>query len=80
MAGDISAYNVQSFIYKIENLKKWEYPFERLKHIKKQYDEMGSDPNEEEKKQDTEQKLEAIKEENEDENEETKENTQEHSQ
>ncbi len=45
MACDISSYNVQNFIHKIEKLDKYEFPFERLKHVEEQYK-----PDEEEKK------------------------------
>jgi dynein assembly factor 3 len=44
MASDISAYNVQAYIHKLEKLTKYEYPFERLKHIEKQYEKTGTDP------------------------------------
>lgn len=57
MASDISAYNVQSYIHKLEKLEKYQYPFERLKHIEKQYAETGSDPNEEEKKEEPKKEL-----------------------
>jgi hypothetical protein len=50
MATDISAYNVQSYIYKLENLKRFEYPFERLKLVEKQYKGESEENNEEEKK------------------------------
>lgn len=30
---DISEYNVQAYIHKLELLEEYEYPFERLKHI-----------------------------------------------
>lgn len=64
MASDISAYNVQQYIHKLEKLSKYEYPFERLKHIENQY---KPDPEEEEKKDgDDSNKLEEIKEVNED--------------
>lgn len=64
MACDISAYNVQGYIHKLEKLSKYEYPFERLKHIENQYKDDGGE--EEKKKDDEENKLEEIKEENED--------------
>ena len=30
---DISEYNVQQYIHKLEELERYEYPFERLKHV-----------------------------------------------
>ena len=30
---DISEYNVQSYIHKLEELEEYEYPFERLRHV-----------------------------------------------
>jgi len=30
---DISEYTVTSYIHKLEELEKYEYPFERLKHV-----------------------------------------------
>jgi len=37
MASDIAAYNIQGWIHKLETLKKYEYPFERLKRIQEEY-------------------------------------------
>ena len=61
---------MQQFIYKLETLKKYQYPFERLKHIEKQYDEIGTDPNEEQKEEIKVAQLEEIKEEQENDHEE----------
>mmetsp|Transcript_17179 Transcript_17179/g.16398 ORF Transcript_17179/g.16398 Transcript_17179/m.16398 type:complete len:132 (+) Transcript_17179:661-1056(+) len=36
-ASDVSEYNLQGYIYKLENLQEYTYPFERLKQIQKQY-------------------------------------------
>ena len=74
MACDVSAYNVQGYIHKLETLKPYEFPFERLRRVEEQYkgkkkkvkDENGeekevdasSSEEEEEKKEDT--KLEDI--------------------
>jgi Domain of unknown function (DUF4471) len=33
MAFDISAYNVQGYIHKLENLQQYEFPFERLRRV-----------------------------------------------
>lgn len=32
-------YNVQNYIYKLEELKEFEFPFERFKHIQKESEE-----------------------------------------
>ena len=64
MAIDVSVYNVQGYIHKIETLEKYEYPFERLKRIENQYKE-DPEKKEEEKKEEEEKKLEEIKEEKE---------------
>lgn len=37
MAFDISAYNVQGYIHKLENLQQYEFPFERLRRVEEQY-------------------------------------------
>lgn len=37
MAFDISAYNVQGYIHKMENLQQYEFPFERLRRVEEQY-------------------------------------------
>ena len=37
MACDISAYNVQGYIHKLETLKDYEFPFERLRRVEEQY-------------------------------------------
>ena len=33
----MSEYNLQGYIYKLENLQEYTYPFERLKQIQKEY-------------------------------------------
>jgi len=33
MASDISGYNVQNAIHRLEKADRYEFPFERLKHI-----------------------------------------------
>jgi hypothetical protein len=33
MASDISSYNVQGFIHKLETLRDYEFPFERLRAV-----------------------------------------------
>lgn len=37
MACDISAYNVQGYIHKLETLRPYEFPFERLKRVEESY-------------------------------------------
>lgn len=37
MASDICGYNVQGYIYKLETLKDYEFPFERLRMVEEQY-------------------------------------------
>lgn len=37
MACDISAYNVQGYIHKLETLQRYEFPFERLKRVEESY-------------------------------------------
>lgn len=54
---DICCYNVQGYIHKLETLQRYEYPFERLKHIKKEYEE---NKEEEKKEEEEEKKLEEI--------------------
>lgn len=58
MASDISVYNFNNYTYKIENVKEYEYPFERLKAVEEQYKDDGKDKEGETK----EEKLEEIKE------------------
>ncbi len=33
MACDVSGYNVQGYMHKIEALERYEFPFERLKRV-----------------------------------------------
>lgn len=48
MASDITSYNVQGYIHKLENLEEYEFPFERLRRVEEEFkDNKGS---EEEKK------------------------------
>ena len=42
-ASDIAAYNVQSFIHRLERLERFEYPFERLKHVEQQYEALAAE-------------------------------------
>lgn len=76
MACDISAYNVQGYIHKLETLREYEFPFERLRRVEESYggkqktvkNKDGKDvrvDNEEEEEEEEEEKLEAIKEEEE---------------
>jgi len=81
MACDVSGYNVQSYIHKLELLTPYIFPFERLRRVEEQYQGKkkkvtgkdgkervvdGSSSDEEEEKKE-EEKLEEIKEqENED--------------
>ena len=37
MAADVSAYNVQGYIHKLETLKDYQFPFERLRMVEEQY-------------------------------------------
>jgi Domain of unknown function (DUF4471) len=37
MAADISGYNVQGYIHKLETLKPYEFPFERLRRVEESY-------------------------------------------
>jgi len=37
MAADVSGYNVQGYIHKLETLRRYEFPFERLKRVEEQY-------------------------------------------
>ena len=59
MASDICEYNVQGYIHKLETMKEYEYPFERLKKIEKEYglDEESKKKKEEAKKKKEEAKL-----------------------
>lgn len=52
MSTDVSAYNVQGYIHKLETLKEYLYPFERLKKVKESITgkEEEEEPREEEKK------------------------------
>ncbi len=63
MASDISSYNVQGWLHKLETLTTYEYPFERLKRIKEEYKDQADVPD----STATEKKLEEIKEQEEDE-------------
>ena len=81
MACDISGYNLQGYIHKLETLREYEFPFERLRRVEESYqgkkkkvkDANGvekevvveSDEEEEEKKE--EEDLEEIQEANEEE-------------
>ena len=38
-ASDVAMYNVQNYIHKLEELKDFDFPFERFKHIEKQQEE-----------------------------------------
>ena len=61
---DVTEYNVQAYIHKLEQMNEYEFPFERLKHILgKQYD----DPK---KKQKKEGEMDKIEEDEEDQKEE----------
>ncbi|CDW85452.1 arf-like ras superfamily gtpase [Stylonychia lemnae] len=61
MCSDICAYSIGKYMHQLEKLTKFEYPFERLKHIEDQYKEEKK----EDEKEEEEKKLEDIKEEDE---------------
>lgn len=57
---EISSYNVTAYITKLEEMTKYEYPFERIKHLMKQDNEAKD-----EEKKDNDKKLDTIPEEEE---------------
>ena len=48
---DISAYNVQGYLHRLEHMTKYEFPFERLKYVENQYKKDPEEEKEEEKKE-----------------------------
>ena len=59
---DISEYTVQSYIHKLEELKDYEYPFERLKQVLGDDFDKPDSKKEETKKEQTKDELTTIEE------------------